>query len=139
MLKIVIFEDKICLNCNKSFNRNRLPCGRLENKDDFIIRKCCSRNCSRIFFSGKNHHNYKDGIRRGHDCGYLRYTDGRYIHRVVIENYLGRKLNNNEHLHHINGDVTDNRIENLEIYSNSEHRKLHCKTQTRNKKDGRFN
>ena len=36
-------------------------------------------------------------------------------HRMIIENYLGRKLNRNEVVHHINGDKSDNRIENLKV------------------------
>lgn len=48
-------------------------------------------------------------------------------HRIIIENYLGRKLNRNEVVHHINGDKSDNRIENLKVMSLSEHTKLHMK------------
>ena len=34
-------------------------------------------------------------------------------HRHVIEQNLGRKLGRNEYVYHINGDIRDNRIENL--------------------------
>lgn len=46
-------------------------------------------------------------------------------HRVIIEKAIGRTLSNNEVVHHINGEKKDNRIENLEILSKSEHIKLH--------------
>lgn len=47
-----------------------------------------------------------------------------YEHRLVMERYLGRKLTANEHIHHL-GDKADNRIEMLQLVTNSEHGKLH--------------
>lgn len=35
------------------------------------------------------------------------------IHRHVMEEYLGRVLEADEHVYHVNGDYRDNRIENL--------------------------
>lgn len=46
-------------------------------------------------------------------------------HRVVMENTLGRPLRENEDVHHINEDKTDNRPENLQVLSKSEHTKKH--------------
>ena len=48
-------------------------------------------------------------------------------HRKIIENAIGRKLTKDEHIHHINKNHKDNRIENLIIVTPQEHRKLHRK------------
>lgn len=55
------------------------------------------------------------------------YVDGRqqYRYRWLMEQHLGRELEPDEHVHHVNGDQTDDRLENLQVLSASEHTKLH--------------
>jgi len=49
-------------------------------------------------------------------------------HRLVMEAHLGRYLDPEERAHHINGDIEDNRKDNLMLFaSESAHQKFHGK------------
>lgn len=50
------------------------------------------------------------------------------LHRVLVENKLGRLLEPGEDVHHVNENKCDDSIENLAVLSKSEHTKLHRKT-----------
>jgi hypothetical protein len=63
---------------------------------------------------------------------------GLYIleYRLVAEKKIGRRLTSDEVVHHINGDATDNRPENIEVMTKAEHARMH--TTERHKTIRRF-
>ena len=99
----------------------------------FCSRKCFHKNLRKTRPKGKDHWSYKGG-RYNYGKGYieLRYwKNGKVIrileHRKKMEEFLGRKLEDNELIHHINGVKSDNRIENLQVVVKKLHKgKVKC-------------
>lgn len=101
----------------------------------FLIAKFCSRKCTALAHpeNTKKAQSASPLMKRARYLSSRKYKiiniDGKriYEHRYIMEKYLNRKLERNEHIHHINGDPMDNRIENLQLLTNSEHQKLELK------------
>ncbi len=61
--------------------------------------------------------------------GYVEYTmgehKGRSVHVVAMEMRIGRRLRDDEVVHHIDGDKTNNKDNNLALMTRSGHSRLH--------------
>ena len=65
-----------------------------------------------------------------HSDGYV------MLHTVIMERRIGRYLEPDEVVHHINHDRTDNRIENLQLMNKHEHCSMHMRERHKQKKEG---
>lgn len=119
----------------------------------------CACGCGRLttvyhgrvsrFISGHNSKGMKRGEGRyinAHGYVLLRMPGhpraasmGGYVmeHRYLVEQHIGRYLEPDEHVHHLNHDRSDNRIENLMIIDPVEHAKYHTSQPRRAQSDER--
>lgn len=99
----------------------------------------CSQRCSQI---GKRRGNYKpyviiSGYKYIYAPNHPNCTKSGYVgeHRLVLETKIGRFLANDEVAHHINENKLDNRPENLELMTFSQHSSYHAKRRMRGEKN----
>lgn len=78
---------------------------------------------------GEKSPTWKGGKTRSRKGYVVLRNDGDVIfeHRAIMEAHIGRKLTDDEVVHHINGDKTDNRLENLQLMTRGEHSTMHNK------------
>lgn len=93
-----------CLNCGRTFDP--------WNPDS----KYCSRRCKGLALQGLRYRDSSGYTRIKVDATTPGARRGWILeHRYVLQEDLGRPLTETETVHHINGDRSDNRIENLQL------------------------
>jgi hypothetical protein len=134
-----------CRQCGKKFSKLKsLYTQDLKkcNAGKFCSRECLGKSPERKTQLGKKgvlssgwkggriyERGYRLVIAQDHPKAILKGGGLRYVreHRLIMEKHLGRYLKDNENVHHINGNPSDNRLENLMLMDNSEHTSLHIK------------
>jgi hypothetical protein len=115
-VRVYRYEDKVCTvkDCERAAE----------------IKEMCRKHYTRKYRAGSTKLKRREkGSRQVTNSGYILlsasdpnnpYNERGYEHRLVMEKHLGRKLLPGENVHHKNGDRSDNRVENLELWSSSQ-------------------
>jgi hypothetical protein len=121
---------KTCPTCDKDFvakcSRMKFCCRDCYYKSDSLIKRL-GKYSRTAYRTSKNgfviNHGYKYIYKPEHPFA----KEGKYVfeHRLVMEKQIGRYLNEDEVVHHINKDTLDNRIVNLLLMNREEHSRLH--------------
>lgn len=114
----IISKDKVIKydsGSSKQFWGCKCKCGKTTVVDTSGLTSGRSKSCGCLRNKGGKITN------KGYRVIYSK-RDKKYIqeHRYVYEQHYGIKLLPHQNVHHINGDRTDNRIENLELWDTSQ-------------------
>lgn len=108
-----------CDYCKREYEKQKCRVGK--HKHNF-----CSNDCRRKY--NKTSPPYKKNgywFEGGYKVIYIEGNKSIKEHIFIMETKIGRKLTKNEVVHHKNGIRDDNRIENLELMTRSNHTKYH--------------
>lgn len=125
------FVKTKCASCDAVVYANK------SNFDSNVHGKSfCDKDCKAAWFSGPRNWNWsgEKKTKHGRSENYIlvyapdhpNARNGHVVeHRLVVEKHIGRLLNADEVVHHIDCNPTNNKIENLVITDQATHRKAH--------------
>lgn len=125
-------RKRTCPSCGVVFERplNVIKKANINGRE-WMCKSCCllARNKSKAKPIGSTRIKKQNGRRE------IKTSEG-WIgeHIFIMESFLGRKLVLPECVHHIDGDKSNNSLENLELMLFSEHTKLHHTNSKRDEK-----
>jgi hypothetical protein len=129
------FIKRACNGCGKDVFQWRAN-NRKHSRSKSPNRSFCSSECFSSTLSGPGNHKFsggekgKRGLSKGHILAYApNHPNARknYVakHRLVVEEKIGRYLREDELVHHIDCDPTNNDIKNLVVVTKSQHNHAH--------------
>lgn len=124
-----LYERRAASNARRFVDRRAVrPCRQCGTEveryvSQFNAETFCSRSCQRAFAIDRAHKQINSNgyavVFVGADCPGA--VKGQMLeHRKVMQDFLGRPLLPQENVHHVNGDRADNRLENLELWNESQ-------------------
>ena len=129
--RVVERVPRTCLNCGKVTYIKVSELRRRPNRGNYCSTLCRARHVVKPLRRGgrKITNGYVLVLSPDHP----HVQSGGYVfeHRLLMEQHLGRFLDPEEVVHHVNGRTTDNRIENLVLMDRVEHLRLHAERRKR--------
>jgi predicted RNA-binding Zn-ribbon protein involved in translation (DUF1610 family) len=122
-----------CNNCGKEFTRSKN--GKMRETDTHFCSDCPHYSLAASKSSLSKHKKY---VQKGYktDRGYKEiyvgekypYRESKWIreHIVVMENHIGKRIPKGMVVHHIDGNKSNNNLENLLLCTVKEHNKCHA-------------
>lgn len=115
-------KEVACKECGKNFETR---------VNVFCSAKCMYENRKKTGILKKNGYWFENGYK----VIYLEDNNSIKEHIRIMEEHIGRKLYEDEVVHHINQERADNRLKNLRLMTRGEHSSLHRKLELENGKE----